>query len=262
MIRFSRVLGWLLLFHQFAVAIGFTVSPPEVSAAVPVAQETTDVVTVQNTSATAVRFKAYLADWTVAATGADTVFEPNGFARSCSPWTQVNPVEFEIPPGAKQDVRVTVGPPPGAGGGYWCMLYVESAPIPSSWSSKVQLNARVGVRVFADIAGTEVRNCEMVDLRLDTGKDLRLTAAARNTGNTPVRLKGTMEIKGKDGKTVWQTECNQLALPGQEVGFSAKPDVPLPKGEYLAVLNVDYGGAELLVGERAVIIGQDRLTER
>lgn len=254
MMQPSRVLGWLLLFQQFALAVGFVVSPARVSVTVPVAKPLTEVVTVQNNSADTARFRAYLIDWTVTPTGEDTVFEPSDFARSCSPWLQINPVEFEIPSDTSQEVRLTFTPPLGAEGGYWSMLYVESKPIPATWSTRVLLNARIGVRVFVSIAGTEVRTCNLTDLRVDTGESLQVTGKVANTGNVPVRLKGRMEIRGNDGKALWQNECNQLALPGQEARLSAKPDVPLPKGEYLAVLTLDYGGEALLVGERAVTV--------
>jgi len=252
----------LALAAQKAGAIGFTVSPAELRAVTAAAATATDVITVANTSSRAVRFKAYLNDWTVTRSGADSICDPGTLSNSCAPWTAVNPAEFEVPAGGTEKLRVTFSPTSNSNGGYWSMLYVESAPIPSSWSSNVQVNARVGVRLYADIAGTEVRDCEVVDLHVNTDKDLEVIGKVLNTGNVPVRLKGKMEIRDKDGKAVWAKECNQLALPGLEARLSVTPDVTLSKGEYLAVLTLDYGSKELLVGERAVTIAGPKTAGR
>ncbi len=245
------LLAGMLLFSQKTLGVSFVVSPAKVNTTLSADAPTTQVFTVQNNSAVSVRFKAYLEDWTITTTGADTFLEPGSVERSCAPWITINPVEFEVPAGAHQKVRVSFNAPREAVGGYWCIFYIETEPIPSKWSEVVSVNGRIGVKIFGNITDTEVRGCEIVALRIEQHSRLELTAVVRNTGNVPLWLTGEVQIKDSMDKMVWEEGLSHISLlPGLEHEIRRRPGIELGPGEYRAIVTIDYGGEEIVQGER------------
>lgn len=243
---------FVLFFPFKTVATSFFVSPTQVRVTLPGDTQTTQLVTVQNNCQMPIRFKAYLMDWSQTETGADTWLEPGTLTRSCAPWIIINPIEFEVAPQAQQKIRVTINAPQGATGGYWCLLFIESAPIPNEWSKMVQINGRIGVRIYANIAKTETKACEITALSFQKRSPLEIvtTCIIKNTSNIPISLAGEMQIVDSSNKTMWKDGLKCFILPELKRIIRNHPKIELKSGEYRVIVTVDYSGTELLQGER------------
>jgi len=249
-IRVCFAIVFVLFFPFKTVATSFFVSPAQVRVTLPGDIQTTQIVTVQNNCQLPIRFKAYLVDWSQTETGADTWLEPGTLTRSCTPWIIINPIEFEVAPRAQQKIRVTINAPQGATGGYWCLLFIESAPIPNEWSKMAQINGRIGVRIYANIAKTETKACEITSLYFQKQSPLEIVTTIKNTSNIPISLAGEVQIVDSSNKTMWKDGLKSFILPELKRIIRNHPKIELKSGEYRVIVTVDYTGKEIVQGER------------
>jgi len=109
------------------------------------------------------------------------------------------------------------------------MVFFESTPFNPTGSSMLLVSGRVGCTIYSTIAGTTVKNGDIVGLDFDK-KDYSVKAIFENSGNVHLRIKGIMKIL-KDEKVVFQSEIpEKVSLPETKTTLSFPVETQLLKG--------------------------------
>ena len=235
-----------------AHAFSFNVEPSRIELFIPAGKQRGKSVTINNSRAdAAVHIKVYAQDIVFLQDGTNNFLSPGATAWSCAKWIRVVPDEIDIPAGQAQDVRVSVTTPEGAAGGYYAMLFFESAP--SYAEQGMGVNFRIGALTQVTIPGTETYQAKLADVSV-AEKALRIEIF--NEGNVLARPKGKIKLFDAQGKKVAQYDFNQQGvgvLPKTLRQFHTDLGT-LAAGSYRLKAEIDYGAPYLLVGERSVEI--------
>lgn len=236
-------------------AVRFFVAPPTVQVeAIPGGMQTRVLNITNADSFKTLHLKAYVGDWDLSSNN-DPVFSKAGTnVRSCAPWIEINPVDFEVKPMSDAAVRFTLVIPDTAAGSHWAVIFFESLPesLPPYGGLGINLQARVGAIVYADALGTLERKVEIDGLgyRRKGYQDHSFTIRLANRGNACVRPKGTVTIRSAENKDILQAPLTEGALlPGRKRDYLVSVKAVIPPGVYTLVAEVDCGLTELLQGE-------------
>jgi P pilus assembly chaperone PapD len=268
------ILSLFLFYSSSAQALGFVLSPPRFEFTMPPGGSTTEGVELTNLEEVSLELRAYISDWELDTKGNQSYKKPGTFKTSCSNWVKVNPQRLTLGPKESRLARFTItAPPSGVSGSYWTVLFFESKPTaPAKAPMGVTFAGRLGVIIYATIAGTEVRAGKILDLKILKDKEdkYNFTVTFENAGNIHLRPKGTWEIKNEAGKKVKKGEIGEfLVLPKaqhtQEVPLdmvqptaeasktppaeAPPPPTLLPPGKYTLAVEADYGAKELVGGD-------------
>lgn len=245
------ITAFLPLFAQMS----FTVSPPNYEFLVKPDELKTFTVTVNNFGDKPVHIKIYPNDWFLDEQGHSKFFPAGTIERSCSDWMYVNPQEFNIDPMSQEEVRITMSVPDYAYGDYWSILFFEGTPFSINPQSMIQLNSRVGCAVYSSIVGTLFRNGDIVSLEhIEETGNIRIGYI--NSGNVHSRIKTELQIMRNDSIIYESTLESKLVMPEQTLEYEMPVETYLPDGLYKIIANIDYGGEEILQGEKEIKIGK------
>lgn len=235
--------------------LSFTVDPMTLETAATAGTPQTGVVTISNPLSgrpgelgIPARLRVYAQDWTLDRQGTPQFTRPGTTPGSCSGWLRINPVEVVVPPGQSRPVRYTFTVPPGASGTYHTILMFETTPTPMQQGQRVvNINGRIGSALYIQI-GPQVRRARITGFSV-TPQDATLTV--ENTGNSHIRLKGTLQFRDGDGHLVQQVPLpGGVVLPGADnVRELRLKTPPFQHGAYAVTALLDYGG-EVLAGAR------------
>jgi len=237
---------------SFAAEIGIT--PPRQSLAAAPGETVSTTVTVLTTAATEERVVAATSDWTLGVGGELTYLPAASLPSSAASWLALEADEFALAPGGSRELRIQVTVPEDAEGTYHAMVFFTVVPAPTDTPGVgVTTTARVGLTVYVTVTGTERSGSELVDLyRPDPAT---LAAVVVNSGNTVMRLGGTIELRNEAGDVVQRLPVPDVPVlreSEREVRFDLPDD--LEPGFYvvLALIEDDRGG--LLAGELPIEI--------
>ena len=235
--------------------LSFTVDPMAVETAGTPGAPVTGVITVDNPLSgkpgdvgETVRLRVYAQDWTLDRAGTPQFGRPASTPGSCSGWLQVNPVEVVVPPGESRPVRYTLSVPPGASGTYHTILMFATAPTPMQAGQRVvSINGRIGSAIYVQV-GPQVKRARITAFSV---MPQNTTLTVQNTGNSHVRLKGTLQFRDGDGHLVQQVPLpGGVILPGADnVRDLSLPTPHIAGGPYVVTALLDYGG-DVLAGAR------------
>lgn len=248
------LLSGMACFISPSWAVRFLVAPPRFELTIPSGGASTQAIEVTNADEKPVKLKAYPSDWTLGSSGEMNYQKSGTQTHSCSNWLTINPMEFTIPAQGTQVVRFTLKAPLGASGGYWTVVFFESAPEPRPGERVGMLfNARVGSIVYATIAGTATKSGKIAGLKVgkpSPGKPLAVTALFQNSGSVPLRPKGKLEVFDSQGKRLGTADIPETAvLPESSREIQTLYSGTLAKGTLRITVTLDYGGSEILAGE-------------
>uniref|UniRef100_A0A7C3N7C1 Uncharacterized protein n=1 Tax=candidate division WOR-3 bacterium TaxID=2052148 RepID=A0A7C3N7C1_UNCW3 len=253
MLKFIKSVIILTVAINIFSQIGFNISPPKYEFTVRPEEIKNFTINVQNTTDSILHIKIYNVDWALDIENNVKYFTAGKLKNSCSNWIYVNPQEFNIYPNSSQDIRFTLSVPKNVFGDYWSMVFFESTPFNPTGSSMLLVSGRVGCTIYSTIAGTTVKNGDIVGLDFDK-KDYSVKAIFENSGNVHLRIKGIMKIL-KDEKVVFQSEIpEKVSLPETKTTLSFPVETQLLKGKYTVKVNIDYSGNEILEGEKIISI--------
>lgn len=236
----------------------FVVSPPRMELSLSGGSSATEAVEITNQGADFLELKAYLMDWELGPEDSFVYRRPGSLKNSSSAWVRVNPQVIRLEPKDKQLVRITVSAPKEAQGSYWTVLFFESKPEPARGGRMgVTLSGRVGVLIYAVVAGTEARSGKILNLQVKKDKENKynLSLTFENTGNLHYRPQGSWEIKNEAGKRVKKGEIEDfVVLPKtqrvREIPLgSAEGSEVLTPGKYTLSVVLDYGAPDLVGGD-------------
>jgi len=209
---------------------------------------------VNNGGAAAAQVTITAQDWDRAENGENRYFPLGAQPTSCGRAVRVFPSVLQLEAHASQDVLVTIDSAAAIAGGCHTILFVEAlAERPSAASGAVlSYTLRYGVKVYVERDGPLAMEVEDVHHAVDPASppDGRvLMLAVRNSGVRQTVNRGTLEIRRADNSMAAKIGIPEFpVLPGaQRTVRLALPT--LPRGQYVLLAILDYGGAELIAGQ-------------
>lgn len=228
--------------------LGLDIVPAKYEMQAEAGKSETVPITVRNTSDAAVHVLVSLNDYEVGTNGAVRFLDPGKGKYSLAKWAQVSPREFDIPPNAFVQVRMSVDVPATANGEYSTLVFFQTRP--TRRAGGVAFSERIASKVY-EVVPTSMRvggEVEDVEAKTTSGGQQYLVGF-KNTGNVHVYLNGRVEIK-QNGQIV-----DRVTVPAHtlvERNGVAVLDVTgkkLSPGSYSATAYVDYGGPNLTGGQ-------------
>ena len=229
--------------------LGFTIGPAKVEKSVLGAEKLTEVFEVQNFTGDSLRIKVEFEDFDIDGEGIVIFYDPGHFANSLGSRAVINPEEFIVPPEQIEHVRVTFDLPANTETSeYYSMLLFESQPIPTRYSTAINIAGEIGVPIYYTISAYALRSASFESLVVQNDS---LEMVLSNTGNVHLRIKGEAIISTYDGRIVQQDSLPEfVVMPGKRRRLSVGLGKIIEAGSYVAKVVFDYGAIELIAGER------------
>lgn len=219
------------------------------------------LVPIKNELEYAQQVRITLEDWSRDSVGANVFLPYKSTAGTCGDRLQVFPADLRIDAKSQQDMRVVYTPAP-SDTGCWAIAFIESVnapkPNPASQGSHLIVDVRTGVKVYVH-REQEVRAGLLDDAFVDAfwrrreatsgWRDTVLVHEAHtrftNTGTAHLRVRSKIELRDADAKLIRTDEgAEYYMLPGSAV--TMRFTLPtLPKGDYIAIILLDFGGDEI-----------------
>lgn len=109
--------------------------------------------------------------------------------------------------------------------------------------------ARIGVKVYS-IPGGAPRSADVAGISI-RGDTFRVDVA--NTGPTPLRPRGRVELRTPGGATVWSGPVPEFGLhPGVRRSLEVRVGTLPPAGPYVVLAVFDIGLPDLIAGEARI----------
>lgn len=244
-------------------AFQLTVSPPTVELAVQPGKTVEGALIVSGRFDRSTRIRATVGRWDLQRDGKLTFIDgPGGEARSLAGWLMVAPAEFTLAGQRSQLVRYRLKVPEDITGGYWGALFFQNiceSPGSTQGTAALSIVGRVAVLFQAQTQRGAVRDGTLSEVTgAWSAEGLSLRAAFVNRGNLMVRAKGRFDLLvAKTGKVAAKIPIAEaLVLPGGARDLTAEWTGHLEPGPYLLRAMVDYGGPNVVAGQRVIKIGQ------
>lgn len=231
-----------------------------------VANRTTAVITVANEGTRPMQASVYTADWDRDSTGGNRFFPLGTVKESCRRMVQAFPAAMRLEPGTQQAVRVTLEGADTLTESCWGVVFIEAADLQQVQGRMVQAILRPGVKYYVEPQRANRREGEIEELRLvphvPTAEEMRVAPAMRrgaatkdfeihfrNAGGVQVRPAGKLEIRSADNALVSSVPIPEFPILPGAVRRVHVPMPALPKGRYVAIALIDFGGAEIAGGQ-------------
>jgi P pilus assembly chaperone PapD len=210
------------------------------------------VISVRNDSDKPVQAVVKLEDWDRAEDGSNRWFAYGSHrgAGSCAPALSIFPQSLRLDPGAEQAIRVVLDSAKAPRGECWSAAVVETVQPVERMGQRVAYVVRTAVKVYVQsamlVADGEIERVRVVD---DSTKDnsvkQNIEVRFANTGTSHVVARGVLEVRKPDNTTVHRIPLPTVyALPGARHAVSV-PMPALPRGDYVFLATMDYGGADI-----------------
>ncbi len=230
--------------------VGFLLSPPKFELTVFPRQSVNKTIDIRNVTGDTLYIKTILEDFFMTPFGKPQFKPPGVYPYSCSNWIQVNPVNFTILPHQKKIVRFTVSLPDGSDGEYLGVITFKSMKLPKKWAPTIIISGEISVFIYLTSANTGILEGDMEGLSFSQDT---ISVTYHNKGNIHNRVDCNVEIKNSSGKIVWKSEQkHKLVLRNSERILTFLINKKLRKGIYNIFATIDYGGKELIQGERKI----------
>jgi len=188
----------------------------------------------------------------------------------CGDWLTINPSSFELPPGEKKRLSISVKVPEGKVGGRYANIVFDAVLAGDNPGTTVRKTSS-NVPFFLTISGTLNQQAEIVKMKVlhqDGSGHREFVVSFKNTGNmhlkpdgkilikkrVKIEKKGEIEYVGEpDYEQVEEIAFNKVegvVLPGGTRDLIAVYPAELPDGEYSVEAEVDYGDKKKAVGKK------------
>ncbi len=250
------LIGSIILFNlhlngqQKPEQSGIEVKPVTVDFTATPGTSSTKKIFVTNKMSEKTQFTAYLSDWRRDTTGSHVFSEPGNDPRSCASRVSIDKTFFELEPGQRQEINLTVSEPSDSNHHTqmsWCMFFIETVKEKklgntTGFKTTIANHYRVGIHIYQtppDVTEKEIRLLKVSSL---PGAENRYRLICQNTGGTQLQCSGYIELFSlQDG--------SKMRLPSQEFPLFPEQvryiDFTLPeqlaKGKYTLTGIIDAG---------------------
>lgn len=194
----------------------------------------------------------YVEDFFIKENG-DFEFKKQGtYNFSLAPFISINPRSFDMEPGDKREVRVSFTLPDTMKSyEKWCMLIFRSYPkrkkIPL-----VQIVGEIGTPIYAILPEGNVKDANLIYMGRENKK---VYFVLENFSPIHLRTNGKIYLIDKSNRKIFEKQFSNLVI----MPFKKRKylfDIPgnINRGKYSFFCEVDYGGAEILKGEKEVML--------
>lgn len=257
-------LSWALMFGVLlpipAWALSLTLSPVTVEVAVAPGETSSFKLRLVNNEELATRVRGYAWDYWHE-DGQRFSAPPGTTPRSAAAWVRVVPKTAEIPGGGEVQFDGTVSAPHDATGGYYSMVFLQTAPAEYEVGAGATATAsgRIGARVFVRIEGTGTEALTLNDSEFVPPTPTRpaeIHLSGRNTGDLHVRARFKGVVRTTDGEVIASVSSGDpvWVLPGETYALSLRWSEPMEPGAYELAGVLTYGDGKVLPGVFPLII--------
>jgi hypothetical protein len=225
-------------------------------------QNLSQVIPIRSEADSAQQLLVTVLDWQRDSAGANQFARYDSLPSSCRDRLQVFPATMQIGARATEFVRVSYRPNGASDPGCWAIVFVEvvrpPAP-PKDSGASVTFTIMTGVKVYvhpaAAVADGEVEFADVeqfYDFRrnaqgtvIDSVAARRVAVRFSNTGTAHLVVKTSIEVRNANTQLV-----REVKGPDAHITPNAFRDIlvtlpELPRGRYIAVALLDFGGAEI-----------------
>jgi P pilus assembly chaperone PapD len=195
----------------------------------------------------------YLSDWDRQENGEHRFVSSGTLPQSCAGHMRLFPQSLRLEAGHRQAVRVEVMTADSLKAACWSIAFVETSALQKGTGRQVTYVTRLGVKIYVLPPGL-AKEGEVEDIVKETGDSgrTRIAITFHDVGGLPLWVRGTIEYRRPDNSiAATDTVAEFPVLPGARRRVAVT--VPrLPRGTYVALALLDYGGAEIAAGQIAV----------
>lgn len=220
----------------------------------------TRLIPIRSVSDTTQQITVRLSDWYRDSIGGNRMAEYGSLESSCGDRLEIFPQSLQLPPRGTEYVRVTVTPGATPDPGCWGIVLTEAVrpPPPTTDRAAVTISTVMGVKVYVNAADAnasgEVVSADVESFYIPTppsDSTLARQIAVRfvSTGSAHLRVKSSAEVRDGSARLVAGIEGPEAYItPGAFRDILMRlPE--LPAGRYVAVVMLDFGGAEILAAQ-------------
>jgi len=201
---------------------------------------------IENPTSDTLQIHVEMQDWRYTSyDGAKNFFPAGTFHSSCSQWISYAPDDFVLQPYGRQDISYTVKIPDDARGGYYGVMFFQTALGKVQQEEQgvaVNVVGRIGSLFYVDIEGTIEREARIENVQIENSPDRFLFQTDFiNVGNTYINAKGSIVVLDSNNMVKIRHEVNNIyTLPQDSARLSASVAEGLPQGKYLLVLTLNF----------------------
>jgi len=250
---FGFVVGVLVLLTGVTASAGVVVSPLKQDVTVHRGQTKTFYFTVANRvrsgqpGSRAVRLEVM--DFSTSREGGLSFHKPGTGKYAAGRWIKLSEARVVLPPDEGKEIACEISVPWTATGEYYSAIMV-TLEAPEKTSKGVDVEYRIASGVFVTVPGrlypkqAKVAACRVEEVP-EAGKPvLTVKATIANGGKVQFVAEGEAKIRDRAGR-LWAEfplkSPRPRVLPEDERDFCGSPSGPLPAGEYVAEVILDYG---------------------
>ncbi len=213
------------------------------------------LVNVRNDAGQRVQAVVTIEDWERDERGVNRFMPAGAHPQSCSGALDVFPKSIVLDPGESANVRLSLAPGASASPGAtaksancWSVVFIENRATQEAGGRQLSYNVRTGIKVYGE-APTARRDGFIEAMEIAEPAKDSLDVMFRNAGDVQLQVKASVEVRRVDNSVAHRTELESFpVLPSQRrVIRSAVP--MLPKGRYVLLALLDYGGSEIVAGQ-------------
>jgi hypothetical protein len=208
------------------------------------------IIKVENPTENEIKVKVYLEDFSYIAPydGAKKFFPPASTESSCASWITFSPHEFTLPAFAKQSVNYVLNVPEDIHGGYYAVLFFETAlgEISNQEGANILILGRIGTLFLIETEDSIKR----AKISIDSVEDKIIKAKLLNQGNVNLVAKGSFYIINDEGRVFERGKIKDIYLSaGDAAPFLLTLNSDIPFGRYILVVSFDLEEGDVLVKE-------------
>jgi hypothetical protein len=197
-----------------------------------------------------------LQDWDRSERGENRYYPLGTLPTSCGSHVKVFPSVLLLDARSAQTVRVTVDSADAIPRGCYTILFVETPPGTHGPSvSGIAYSVRYGIKLYVERETPPIGEVTAVsidrqpDATAESDSGRQLTVAFHNSGARQTMTHGSVEVRRLDDSVVAKLDVPEFpTLPGATRRL-AMPLPTLPKGRYVLLALLDYGGQEIAAGQ-------------
>lgn len=207
-----------------------------------------------NTAGVAANATISLQDWDRSEGGENRYYPLGTLPGSCGSHVKVFPSVLLLDARSAQTVRVTVDSADAIPRGCYTILFVESPPSTHGPSaSAIAYSVRYGIKLYVERETPPLGEVTAVSIdrqgRAEGDGGRQLTVAFHNSGARQTMTHGSVEVRRLDDSVAAKIDVPEFpTLPGATRRL-AMPLPTLPKGRYVLLALLDYGGQEIAAGQ-------------
>jgi hypothetical protein len=203
---------------------------------------------VSNESDHLVEATLYLNDWDRDETGENRFSASGHLPQSCGRYLRVFPLSLRLPPHTYQAVRVALEGADSLRQACWSVLFVESSAPQQARGRAITYVTRLGVKIYA-VPANLAKDGEIENVELSDSTVRSVIVSFHNSGEVPLWPHGGVEFRRLDGSVAAKVPIEEFpTLPGS-VRRLAIAVPKLPRGRYIALALIDYGGQDIAGGQ-------------